>query len=153
MLQYVFLQYSIPTPSLSFPYVHLFRAPSILVHHTNNPQINHNANTVPIIIPANLKIATLFPDAAILPNLLADPFNDVLIEENVSEVLSITSCARALSYISTVTPRKAVTFAESSDKRLLFWRSRSYASDIVVDGFGFARVGDVCTARAKKERG
>ena len=47
--------------------------------------MNHNPNTVPIIIPANLKIATLFPDAAILPNLLADPFNDVLIEENVSD--------------------------------------------------------------------
>lgn len=85
MLQYVFLQYNIPTPSLSLPYMHLFRTQSIPINYTNSPQMNHNPNTVPIIIPANLKIATLFPDAAILPNLLADPFNDVLIEENVSD--------------------------------------------------------------------
>jgi hypothetical protein len=40
-------------------------------------------------------------------------------------VLSMTSCARALSYISTVTPLRAVTLAESSERRELFWRSRS----------------------------
>jgi hypothetical protein len=43
----------------------------------------------------------------------------------------MTSCARALSYISTVTPLRAVTFAESSESRELFWRSRSYASDML----------------------
>ena len=46
-------------------------------------------------------------------------------------VLSMTSCARALSYMSTVTPRSEDTFAESSSSRALFWRSRSYASDIL----------------------
>jgi hypothetical protein len=37
-----------------------------------------------------------------------------------------------------VTPRRAVTLEESDSRRALFWRSRSYASDMVtavVDGF------------------
>lgn len=82
--------------------------------------MNHNTSTAPIIIPLNLKTATLFPLAAIRPNLPAEPFKDVDIEENVLEVSSITSCALALSYMSTVTPLKAVTFADSSDRRELF---------------------------------
>lgn len=91
--------------------------------HTNSPQMIHSAITTPIMIPASLKIATLFPAAAIRPNRPAEPFRDVLIDEKVSDydpvsqtiplaiptllqpqavvckhtVLSITSCALALS--------------------------------------------------------
>lgn len=43
--------------------------------------------------------------------------------------------------MSTVTPLNAVTFADSSDSRELFWRSRSYASDILFPRV-CARVGD-----------
>jgi hypothetical protein len=50
----------------------------------NSPHMNHSTKTVPIIMPASLNMATLFPDAAILPNRLADPFKEVLIEEKVS---------------------------------------------------------------------
>ena len=46
--------------------------------------MNHNASTTPMIMPANLRMATLFPDAAILPSLPADPFREVLMEEKVS---------------------------------------------------------------------
>ena len=38
-----------------------------------------------MIMPASLKMATLFPDAAILPNRPADPFKEVLMEEKVSD--------------------------------------------------------------------
>lgn len=36
-----------------------------------------------------------------------------------------------------VTPLKAVTFEDSSARRELFWRSRSYASDMVADFEGY----------------
>lgn len=52
---------------------------------TNNPQINHSTITDPIMIPLNFKTATLFPLAAILPNLVADPLRFVLMEEKVSD--------------------------------------------------------------------
>ena len=52
---------------------------------TNSPHMNHSTNTVPIIIPASLNMATLFPLAAIRPSLPAEPFRFVLIEENVSD--------------------------------------------------------------------
>jgi hypothetical protein len=52
---------------------------------TNSPHINHSTNTVPIIIPASLNMAILFPLAAIRPSLLAEPFKFVLIEENVPD--------------------------------------------------------------------
>lgn len=55
------------------------------LNHTNNPQMNHNNTKTPMIIPASLSMATLFPDAAILPSRPADPFNEVLMEENVSD--------------------------------------------------------------------
>lgn len=54
------------------------------VNHTNKPHMNHNTSTTPIIMPASLRMATLFPDAAILPNRLADPFKEPLMEEKVS---------------------------------------------------------------------
>lgn len=47
--------------------------------------MNQMASTAPIIIPESFNIATLLPDAAILPSRPADPFKDVLIEENVSD--------------------------------------------------------------------
>jgi hypothetical protein len=36
-------------------------------------------------MPASLRMATLFPDAAILPSRPADPFKEVLMEEKVSD--------------------------------------------------------------------
>jgi hypothetical protein len=42
-----------------------------------------------MIIPESFNIATLFPDAAIRPNRLADPFKDVLIEEKVSDYTTL----------------------------------------------------------------
>lgn len=50
-----------------------------------SPQMNHSARTTPIMIPASFNIATLLPDAAILPIRAAEPFKDVLIEEKVSD--------------------------------------------------------------------
>lgn len=47
--------------------------------------MNHNTSTPPIIIPDNLRIATLFPDAAIRPRREAEPFKEVDMEENVSD--------------------------------------------------------------------
>jgi hypothetical protein len=47
--------------------------------------MNHNTKIVPIIMPASLRMATLFPDAAILPSRPADPFKEPLIEEKVSD--------------------------------------------------------------------
>lgn len=88
------------------PYVHsvvlpILPAPikCVFLLDTQNiqPEINHKAITAPMIIPLSLNIATLFPLAAMRPRRLADPFRDVLIEENVSEVLSMTSCCLALS--------------------------------------------------------
>jgi hypothetical protein len=143
-----------------------------------SPHIKYSTSTVPMIMPDNLKIATLFPLAAMRPSRPAEPLRLVLMEEKVSDyikhqqlsrlrspfswansnsqpavaaplrslqragpqghplesgeaekgrptVLSITSCDLALSYISTVTPLSAVTFADSSESLLLFWRSRS----------------------------
>ena len=58
--------------------------------------MNHSNKTVPTIIPASLNIATLFPDAAILPNRPADPFKEVLIEEKVSFYESV--CQPHLSF-------------------------------------------------------
>lgn len=65
-------------------------------------------------------MATLFPEEAIRPRREADPLREEDMLEKVSEVLSITSCALALSYISTVTPLNADTFADSSLRRELF---------------------------------
>jgi hypothetical protein len=45
----------------------------------------HSAIATPIMIPASLSIATLFPAAAIRPNRPAEPLRDVLIEEKVSD--------------------------------------------------------------------
>jgi hypothetical protein len=53
--------------------------------YTNNPQINQSSIITPMIMPANLNIATLFPEAAIRPRRPADPFKDVLMEEKVSD--------------------------------------------------------------------
>jgi hypothetical protein len=47
--------------------------------------MNHNNTTTPIIMPASLRMATLFPDAAILPSRPADPFKEVPMEEKVSD--------------------------------------------------------------------
>jgi hypothetical protein len=55
------------------------------LHHTNSPHMNHNNTTTPIIMPASLRMATLFPDAAILPSRPADPFKEVPMEEKVSD--------------------------------------------------------------------
>lgn len=46
--------------------------------------MNHNKSTTPMIMPASLRMATLFPDAAILPSRPADPFKEPLMEEKVS---------------------------------------------------------------------
>jgi len=127
------VQYTLPFPSLrlallsraiSFPQPRPF-CTRRLNHQKNSPQINQRTNTPPTIIPDSFRIATLFPLAAMRPSRPAEPFREVDMEENVSEVLSITSCALALSYISTVTPLSAETFEESSASRELFWRSRS----------------------------
>ena len=45
--------------------------------------MNHNASTLPIIIPESLRIATLLPLVAIRPNLPAEPLRLVLMEEKV----------------------------------------------------------------------
>jgi hypothetical protein len=55
------------------------------LHHTNNPQIIHNAITTAIMIPDSLNIATLFPAAAMRPSRPAEPLRDVLIDEKVSD--------------------------------------------------------------------
>jgi hypothetical protein len=47
--------------------------------------MNHSTSTTPMIMPASLRIATLFPDAAILPSRPAEPFKEVLMEEKVSD--------------------------------------------------------------------
>jgi len=60
----------------------------------NNPHINHNTNTPPTIIPESLNIATLFPLAAILPSLPAEPLRLVLIDEKVSFYSSISIISR-----------------------------------------------------------
>ena len=40
---------------------------------------------MPISIADNFNTATLFPEAAILPSRVAEPFRDVVIEEKVSD--------------------------------------------------------------------
>jgi hypothetical protein len=60
------------------------------VSHTNSRQMIHIAITTPVMMPANLNIATLFPAAAIRPNRPADPLRDVPIEEKVSDYKSIS---------------------------------------------------------------
>jgi hypothetical protein len=54
------------------------------------PQINHNTNTAPMMIPESFNIETLFPLAAILPNRLADPFKLVLIDEKVFDYAQVS---------------------------------------------------------------
>jgi hypothetical protein len=76
----------------SFPYCCFkpIQYPPALAH-TKSPQRNHNTSTVPIIMPANLKAATLLPDAAMRPSLCADPLSVVPIEENVSDYKLLAS--------------------------------------------------------------
>jgi hypothetical protein len=62
---------------------------------TNSPHMNHSTNTVPIIIPASLNMATLFPLAAIRPSLPAEPFRLVLMEENVSDYFMSATTLRS----------------------------------------------------------
>jgi hypothetical protein len=45
---------------------------------------------MPMRIPDNLSIATLFPDAAILPSRPAEPFRDVDMEEKVSDCVHVS---------------------------------------------------------------
>lgn len=65
--------------------------PLVEYPQTNSPHMNHSTNTVPIIIPASLNIAILFPLAAMRPSLPAEPFKLVLIEENVSDYFQSAS--------------------------------------------------------------
>jgi hypothetical protein len=103
-----------------------------------------------MIIAASLNIATLFPWLAMRPKRPALPFKDVEKDEKtlvfvatfqrqytdaarmrglrVRTVLSMTSWLRALSYMSIVTPRRAVTFEDSSDRRALFCLERTEAA-------------------------
>jgi len=47
-------------------------------------QIQYNITTAPIIIPANFRMATLFPDEAMRVRRVAEPLSDVPKEEKVS---------------------------------------------------------------------
>jgi hypothetical protein len=48
-------------------------------------QIQYSSITAAMIIPESLRMATLFPDCAMRPRRLAEPFRVVLKEENVSD--------------------------------------------------------------------
>lgn len=88
-------------------------------------QIQYKTTNAATIMPLSLNIATLFPDAAMRVNRLAEPLRDVAMLEKVSLVLSRTCWSRALSYMSTVTPRSAETLDASSSRRESFCCSRS----------------------------
>ena len=56
-------------------------------NHQTKLNSHHRTTTTAMIIPANLKIATLFPDWAMRPSRPALPFSDVVIDEKTSDYI------------------------------------------------------------------
>lgn len=72
------------------------------------------------MIADNFNVDIFVPLMVMRLSLPAELLKLVPIDENVFEVSSMTSCALALSYISTVIPLSAVTFADNSESRESF---------------------------------
>lgn len=59
-------------------------------HYVIKPQRSHSTRTDPTIMPASFMTATLFPEAAMRPSLVAEPLSDVLMAEKVSDYRRIS---------------------------------------------------------------
>ena len=73
--------YLIPTP---LAYYNIPTA-SFRSHQKISFNPYHSTTNSPMMIPASFRIATLFPDAAILVSRVAEPFICAVMEENVSD--------------------------------------------------------------------
>lgn len=76
-------------PSLSRKSMRKERRAQAFLDRNKKLNPHHSTTTTPIIIPANLNIATLFPCCAIRPSRPAEPFIELVIEEKTSDYITL----------------------------------------------------------------